>query len=509
MNNYRKIPLISLLTATMVGCASVPSPSLQEKTRHQAQTAHATYDQMPSQAPNLVEVHEEAYVKRDIVPVQARLPDFFYEKYVFSNRKGLSFGSISSLVERNTGLRVTISPDAEEYLVEEDQAAGPAVPNPGTGVGEVAMTSIQREKLFQVSHNGTLKAFLDSVTARAGLFWRYVEDTNEVVVARSSTRTWIVNALPGSTDMAAYLTGQSESSGQATSVKAEMNLWVEVNDTIKSMLSEKGRMASASSIGSVTVTDTPVILAQINEYITKVNQGLGKQVMIKTEVWEVESSDNRELGLDWGLVYEKATGFGLNMSTNVLGGSGQAMISVLKPTARMEGSTALFKAIKEVGTIVNSTSASAVTLSGQAAPIQIVSDQAYLKRSSVSIGDGGISTAALEDGIVQSGYLATVLPRVLPDGKILLQFAADLSTLDDIFEVTSGDNKIQTPVKSRKTFMQRVALTPGNTLVVSGFQKYEAQDRKNKSFFGAGRNHVSNERQRTTVIVITPYLMDM
>src|SRR5204863_1303713 len=142
------------------------------------------------------------------------------------------------------------------------------------------------------------------------------------------------------------------------------------------------------------------------------------------------------------------------------------------------GSSMIINALSTQGKVRKETSASVATLNHQPVPVQVARQTAYLKSSQTTISANVGTTTSLSPGVVTSGFTMTVLPNVLDNGTVMLQFSTDISTLRQITTVSSGgsssSSQIQTPEIDTRNFLQRVAMKSGQTLVVSGFEQMES-----------------------------------
>ncbi|ECJ2318352.1 hypothetical protein FNH64_19585 [Salmonella enterica subsp. diarizonae] len=237
------------------------------------------------------------------------------------NRPGvISLNDISALITRTCHIPVVLTPDARQIT----QAGGPTeqikgpLPAPDANgmlplaqMGNSAATlSAPRQHseltLRGVYWKGALDGFLDNITARLGLSWRYEEgriviyylDTqNFPVLFMDSLAGFSSKTVSGTTSSTGSSGGGSGSSGgisgdsntsQSTDMTIKSNLYGDVSATVKSMLTPGvGRMNL--SAGVLTVTDTPRVLSQISRYIGDRNRELNRQVVLNVQIYSVES----------------------------------------------------------------------------------------------------------------------------------------------------------------------------------------------------------------------------
>jgi type IVB pilus formation R64 PilN family outer membrane protein len=155
------------------------------------------------------------------------------------------------------------------------------------------------------------------------------------------------------------------------------------------------------------------------------------------------------------------------------------------------------------------------TLNHQPVPVQVARQTSYLKSSQTTISANVGSTTSLTPGIVTSGFTMMVLPNVMDNGTVMLQFSTDISTLRriNIVSSTSGPNgsQIQTPEIDTRNFLQRVAMKSGQTLVVSGFEQMDdgldKQGVGTPSNFLLGGGVATHANKDIIVILVTPIAM--
>ena len=111
-------------------------------------------------------------------------------------------------------------------------------------------------------------------------------------------------------------------------------------------------------------------------------------------------------------------------------------------------------------------------------------------------------------GTVSAGFNMSILPHVLANGTVLLQFSTDISALNNIREVQSGTSKIETPEIDTRNFLQRVAMKSNETLIISGFE--QTDDNLDRRGPGSARNVAlgggvkAASAKESIVILITP-----
>jgi len=496
-------------------------------------TGH-TANGIVAKAPSSVSHESGIWLGKDIVKLgQPALPKIFYENAVFDK----TVASLPELAERisvRTGLPVKVTPDALDVAAAMRGAAGsagaPAVPLPPGGVPPAP--SAARSAAVRIYYtNGNLRGLLDTAAARFGVSWKYADGA--IQFFHTASRTFQINTLPGDSTFNASVTSGATSSpstgtgggaagaggggatangvtannSQNTAVASKLSVYGSIESVIKAMLSSYGKVVISPATGSITVVDTPDTLARVGAYIENENKTLERQVVINVTVLSVSLTDSDAYGINWNLVYttlRKTYGltsvpFGLDgtrFSAGVLGDS------------RFAGSTAIIDALSKQGKVRRQTTASVITLNNQVVPLQVAKQTSYLQQSQTTVVPQVGTTTTLIPGTVTSGFNMSILPHVLANGTVLLQFSTDISALNNIREVQSGTSKIETPEIDTRNFLQRVAMKSNETLIISGFE--QTDDNLDRQGVGSARNVAlgggvkAASAKESIVILITP-----
>lgn len=475
------------------------------------------------------------------------------------NRDFRTIQDVAERVTLLTGIPVIVSPDATIPVTPQLTAFGgpgapgpmpgmpiaqpglPPLPQAGVGVqpmgGANSPYGMYGSSFGNVllSYDGTLSGFLDVAAARFGVAWEWTGDS--VRIFRYTTKTFRIVALPGDTALQSTIsnqTGGSSSSGGSGSTSASNNqtgvsfsglsVWNAISESIKGMLSTAGKVTVTAATGTVTVTDTPQIVAQVEKFIDGQNASLGKQVVVNVRVLSVDLNNSDEYGINWDMVYNAMSGnFGwsfsnafttapgaTNLALKILGTAGTATNANIKS---WQGSQAIIAALSTQGHVSQITSASLTTLNNQPAPLQVGRQTSYLAASTTTVTQGAGSTTTLQPGLITTGFSMSLVPHMLDKGRLMLQYAIDISSLLTLSSVTSGGSTIQTPDIDTRNFLQRVMLNSGDTLVMTGFEQNtlnattQGMGDANNTALGGG---VRGTKARSVlVILIQPVVADI
>ena len=243
------------------------------------------------------------------------------------------------------------------------------------------------------------------------------------------------------------------------------------------------------------------------------NRVISRQILVNVTVLSVTLSAEDSYGINWGAVYQ-ALGSRFSLASAFTSGLTNATTlgaQVIAPTSRADGTAAIISALSQQGAVRRKTSASVTTLNNQPVPIQVATQQGYLASISTTNTANVGSQTSLMPGTVTTGFNMTLLPHMLDDGTVLMQFYTNLSVLDALQTVSSGGSnplQIQTPEIDTRNFLQRVAMKSGETLVISGYEG--AADNSTQQGIGKpsnialGGGYDAKRSREVIVILITP-----
>ncbi|ECF5900701.1 PilN family type IVB pilus formation outer membrane protein [Salmonella enterica subsp. salamae] len=458
------------------------------------------------------------------------------------NRPGvISVNDISALITRTCHLTVVLTPDARQVT----QASGPTeqikgpLPAPDANgmlplaqMGNTVATSVPRAgseaTLRGMYWKGTLDGFLDNITTRLGLSWRYEEgriviyylDTRNFPVLFMDSQAGFTSKTVSGTTSSTGSSGGGSSGGisgdnntsQSTGMAIKSNLYGDVSATVKAMLTPGvGRMNL--SAGVLTVTDTSRVLSQIGRYIDDRNRELNRQVVLNVQIYSVESRRSDQLGIDWDAVLSlgsvKATFTNAFTNANDVIASGGAMIV----DGKGAGTKALVKALSEQGNVSVATQSSSLTTNLSAVPIQVALQQDYISdvtsEQTANVGSSVSSTRST----ITTGFNMTVLPYLMPaSSNMQLQFSVNMSDDPTMRTVPQGEKSSVELMKTRlKTFTQRVNMKSGQTLILSGYEQLnntaDHQGVGSPRVFGLGGGASGSKNRTQLVMFVTPIIL--
>ena len=407
--------------------------------------------------------------------------------------------------------------------------------NTAGAVGGVIHPLVGTQSAMRVEFQGRLSDFLNQMSAHFGVSWEF--SGGEIRIFRSVTRTYTVHALPSSIDLHSSLNADSTSSGSGSSSSAgatggsnqkinssvTVEIWKDITTAVNGIVGSSGRVTTAVSTGTITVTAPPPVISRVQAYLDGQNERLNKQVTVSVQVLNVTLTDSDNYNLDLQAAFAKASQYGITFASPtaaIPAAAGQFAASVTNPNSRFNGSKAIVNALSSAGKVTIRTTASVTTLNGVPAPLQVANTRGYVQNVSVtSTASGTTGSAAtqttLNTATVTTGFSLSVLPRIDSDGQgLLMQFGINISDLNgatngfDNFTTPDGSETVQLPNINSRNFVQQAFIPNGSTLVLTGFEQNNNSGTKegvgNPGFLGLGGAQNGSTTRNVVVILMTP-----
>lgn len=453
---------------------------------------------------------------------EVKLPEIFSRRVSITMPGTINATEVLSELQRASGIRINISQDV--YNTEGGQAVL---------IGGTSSTNVQPKVtpllISDFVFNGTLKDAFDLLAVKANVSWRWTG--SQINVFRFETKTYNISALAGTTNVnsTVALTGgtagtsasggesgggsETTNAGSSTSGisrQANLTVWDEVRNFLIAQLSPEGKIAVLETNGVVTITDIPVVHERIQKTIDELNALMTQQVFLNVDIYSLTQTASDNVGVDWNLVWGGSqANFGFTSAGNTAGGSSLFSTGVL--TGPFAGTNVILNALSRLGRVSLLDQYSVTTLNGQPAPIAANRRIGYLAEVEVTPGaDGEPPTASLKPGEISAGINMNVIPKVEPNGQIILEYVMNMNDVLEIRSFSSNGSTIELPTSDLKTISNRAVLRNGQTLVLSGFKKQRTN--LNQAGVGSpnnlllgGRNNSSIENQYL-IITVTPYV---
>lgn len=424
-----------------------------------------------------------------------------------------SFGDVdvtafASLVTKATGIPVALN-------VKSQQATGNAA---------------SLKQTMSVLWDGPLAGVLDQAAAKFGIDWEYQDGV--IVLSDERTETFVLHALPTTAALDAGLktgeqsgsggssggsSGQSGASGEGqldVGQTVAIDVWKDVQSAVGVIVGERGRFALTPSNGTLTVTSSPAVLAQVARFVRTQNDILTRQVFIRMKIYSVEAGEGDDAGFKITSIFQNAAQTaGVNWTSpgsSLSPAAGSLNVNIMGSSSRWNGSTVVAQALSTSAksTLLNELTLTA--LNNRPVVRQEVRTQSYIERTSVTEQERS-TTTEITPAKLSTGFTASVLPRIISENRILLQYAINLSTLIRFDRGESGTSSVQLPTFDASSGWQETSLRSGEVLVLLGFLSNKASDRRegtgHPDNFLFGGTRAASTQVRRVVITLEPVIV--
>ncbi|HML53189.1 MAG TPA: pilus assembly protein [Solidesulfovibrio magneticus] len=497
--------LLFVLALTVGGCA---------KTTPQVDPVERQGEQFREQSRSrTVEVVETPYLGAKATMLRSTASNPILNKRVMLRRKG-TLTSIAAAISELSSLSVQVAADQDEAKKSTDHppvppASAPAAPSGeqgvnleleallkggGNGGSGVSVVGYGGGKVLNVSYEGPLRGLLDQVAALSGYGWDFDENNNSVTFAHMLVRTYTILGAPGKVTYENKLTNKSKENSspgisnslvsqpvsredtsaqtsQTSGTTLTFDVWADTEKAVKALLTPKGVVVVNQAAGTITVRDIPESVRRVGTYIDELNTRLSRQVALTVRVWSLKLTDDAEIGFNIQTLFQNANVSDVALSAGSISGIGSINTATATiVSGRLKDSSAVLKALRQWGKATQVTSAGGLVMSNQPVPVLAIERRAYLAGVGKSTNDYS-QTTEITPGEVTTGFAMTVIPHILDQRRVILQYNINISALDEMKELTTSDVTVELPQTSTRALSQRSAMKMGQTLVLCGFEK--------------------------------------
>lgn len=310
---------------------------------------------------------------------------------------------------------------------------------------------------------------------------------NYVALKKIGTSS-VVGSVGGSASPGTPVSG-GEYRSVEVKTETEADIWKNIEENLKVMLSKDGKVVVNRQALMVLVTDYPKNLKQINAFLEAVEGSLHKQVMIEAKIVEVQLNDTSREGVNWQFIEGRIGEFLVNakqvfLNPNILTAPSTTQATATTPYFRLfvgnkhlNIDNTFIDLLKTQGDINVVSSPRIATLNNQRAVIKVARQDVYFDEQQ-SIG--AISTTSLATytpRFITVGLMLDVTPQIDNNGNILLNIHPMLTEKVGVALSPSGASVPILDVREADTL---VRVKEGETVIIGGLIK----DRKRVSDTG-------------------------
>jgi MSHA type pilus biogenesis protein MshL len=348
----------------------------------------------------------------------------------------------------------------------------------------------------------TLNAALDALLKPLEL--DYFQEGNIIRISKPKmvTRTFVLNYLTTIRSGTASVRGIGGSSGGATTstgtgvtstttgggslvsqVKTEdsADLWKDIRDEIKNILSPEGKILINKMSASLVVTDYPKVLREVDRFIQKVEETVQRQVYIEAKVIEVQLNNNFQLGINWKQAFSVANISGSINQTLTATTTQNTPIGIVPGYAALNNvqigvgnnidTTLLLNALAVQGKIDVISSPKVSTLNNQKAIIKAATEDVYFDVTTAA-GTPPITTATPK--YITIGVILDVTPQIDADGTIIMDIHP--SVTEKTNTIIYPGTQQEAPVISVRETQTIVRVKEGQTILIAGLMQSKEKE---------------------------------
>ena len=443
---------------------------------------------------------------------------------------------LPSQFETDTGVTILLNEPVTLQVLANDI-------NSITGIPVKIDSQVNAEKLkktMNIAYTGKLSGLLSQVATDLDLLWYF--DKTSIVFYETETRTFTLYAL--GTEVS-YQTAINTDDGNQVALESTLKEWDEVEKAITSIIGKNNNsdFTVSRSLGTITVTAPPSVLARVGDYIERQNKRLSQLVTIDVKVLQVSVSNNSAFGLNLAAAINSASGLNIvanpknNLTTTEASAMNIAVLSnevsaltgathtvngsevagaysqkdIMKGSlSGVAGSNALIQALAKQGKVSLVTNVGVTTRNNRVAPVNNTRTTGYIKRFE-SRNFTTVESSRVDQDNLETGFSMQLLPNVLENGKILLLFRMSVRELLKMSTQTIGEVTLQLPEVEERSFMQEVIMESGQMLVVSGFEKQNNSDTRyglgDPDFMALSGSRETAAQRDVLVVILTPQVL--
>ncbi len=315
--------------------------------------------------------------------------------------------------------------------------------------------------------------------------------------------------------------------------KESLNIWKQVKSVLtpaqgdtttgssagqKGLLSDIGRATVDSASGTILVIDRLHNLDLVEEFLSKMEKSLTRQVVIEAKIMEVQLNHTHQYGIDWSVLdLNSDFDFDLDVSMMPTTNTGSFSLSLGKIFSNVDISS-MIDAIKIQGDINTISSPRLNVLNNQSATISIGRVIPYLDFDieTVQAGDTVSYQAVPTVKKAQAGINLGITPQISGDGIITLHVLPVITDQVGEQSFTYNGTTWEVPIFDTRQTDTMVRARDGETIVIGGLIQDDTNDTTNSvpilgsipiigTFFFSNQTRESNKIE--LVILLTPRII--
>lgn len=243
--------------------------------------------------------------------------------------------------------------------------------------------------------------------------------------------------------------------------------------------SKKGQLApfveGIRSIGVVSAGGEPHKIKALDDYISSIVESGSKQVNISVQAYEVTLDDRRGAGINWDHLKSVNGTFNSNdLNMNFASSGGGAVSDLFKNVVSFDNDNfsaqATFNFLSTFGEVELLNQPNVTVRNGTYAYISAGEELTYVGEIEIEDDDDGDDRTTVTVESIRVGVTLSVAPRILDDGRILLEIWPSISSADLSNKITTGVGEgIVLPKVDLQELATEVITESGRPVQLGGF----------------------------------------
>jgi len=465
--------IFSFLVFILTSCASIPSPETK-KTYYQwkAILENQTTPQAQSQQPEpKKEAKEEPKVEPKFLvvsPLQKKITATFHQE---------SYENVFSYLSFEAGLNFVLDPEVKNIIPDNKTKISLQFVN--HPLGDVIEKVCEVLDVYPKIEKGVLyiKPYEEKIFNLG--FLPVVKESKATLGGDVLGNLGSVSAGGGGA-LTSPLKGEVTVNSELS--KSTLEIYKNLEQTIKSMLSKNGTFQLNPSAGLLYVKDRPSYVRTVEKFINQFTAKYGKQIILDAQIVEVVLDKEHNLGIDWLEITNYILGKDrVRLDTLNLGLSTNPKQSTVSLTISGQPNVnTLLNLLKQYGELKVLQNPKLRVLHSQPALISVGTTYSYIKEFKRDIlanaGVGNTTTTitpiityTTQTSSVFDGILLSIVPYFSNDNEIYLHIVPIKSEVADLKDVKFGaDYYITLPVVNLREMSTVVKAKAGDLIVIGG-----------------------------------------
>jgi MSHA biogenesis protein MshL len=301
---------------------------------------------------------------------------------------------------------------------------------------------------------------------------------NYVALKKIGTSS-VTGTTGGGTTSSGTTSGGGETKTVEIKTETDTDIWKNVEDNLKAMLSKDGKVVVSRHALTVFISDYPKNLKQVDAFLEAIEGSLHKQIMIEAKIVEVQLNDASREGVNWQLIEGRIGEFIINakqvyLNPNILAVPSTQAIATTPYFRLFVGNKHLnidntfIDLLKTQGNINVVSNPRIATLNNQRAIIKVARQEVYFDEQQSNSGGISGTLATYTPKFITVGLILDVIAQIDNNGYIVLNIHPMLTEKVGTVRSPGGS---EVPILDVREADTLVRVREGETVIIGGLIK--------------------------------------